>query len=163
MNYLFDDFGFYAGTSEVETERTTTVSPPLDDNGDIDASQLWNFNHVEWVGLPLTYQRPIVAHTGVAPIANPTEWLIDIGPFFDRFGAAKMSILTSANATVKAIVTDVMVRKWVDLRLAAVADALDALIALGVSGMTPALKTSILDTPVAPEENTALRTTYFSP
>jgi len=62
--------------------------------------------------------------------SNPTEWLIDIGPFFDRFGAAKMGILMSSNATVKAILSDLQVRKWIDLKRADVADGLDSLIAL---------------------------------
>lgn len=92
---------------------------------------------------------------------NPAEWLIDIGPFFDRFGAAKMAILVSTNATVKAIVSDLQVRKWVDLKRLDVAAGIDALIALGVPGVTSALKTSVLTTPVTADENLALRKLYF--
>lgn len=55
---------------------------------------------------------------------KPTEWLIDIGPFFDRFGAAKMAVLTSADAGVKAILADTQVRKWIDLQRADVAQSL---------------------------------------
>lgn len=92
---------------------------------------------------------------------DPTQWLIDVGPFFDRFGAAKMAILTSSNATVKAIVSDLQVRKWVDLKRADVAAGIDALIALGVPGVNAALKTSVLTTPVTADENLALRKLYF--
>lgn len=93
---------------------------------------------------------------------SPTAWLIDTGPFFDRFGSAKMAVLTSTNATVKAIVQDVMVRKWVDLQRPDVAAGLAALKALGVSGVTDELIEAILTTPVAPAENEALRKVYFN-
>lgn len=95
-------------------------------------------------------------------VAPEYEWYIDIGPFFDRFGAAKMSVLTSANVVAKAVVTDVMVRKWIDLQNPTVALGIDALIAQGVPGVTSALKTSILTTPVAPIENSAVRKVYFN-
>ncbi len=93
---------------------------------------------------------------------SPTDWLIDVGPFFDRFQGAKMPLLMSSNATVQALVKDLQVRKWIDLQRADVASGIDALIALGVPGMTPELKTAILTTPPTAEENFALRRVYFS-
>ena len=94
------------------------------------------------------------------PQADPCEWLIDIGPFFDRFGAAKMAVLTSADAGVKAIVQDTVIRKWIDLQRADVASGL-AYIGSVVAAVTPALQTAVLTTPVTDEENMALRKTYF--
>jgi len=94
-------------------------------------------------------------------VVDPAQWLIDVGPFFDRFGAAKMSILASANATVQALVRDLQIRKWVDLQRADVAAGIDALIALGVSGVTTTLKTAVLTAPVSVAENEALRKVYF--
>lgn len=93
---------------------------------------------------------------------GPTDWLIDVGPFFDRFGPAKMPLLMSANATVQALVKDLQVRKWIDLQRPDVAAGIDALIALVVPGMTAELKAAILTTPVTAEENFALRRVYFS-
>lgn len=93
---------------------------------------------------------------------SATEWLIDVGPFFDRFGAAKMAVLTSANAVVRALITDITVRKWIDLQRADVAQGIDAIIAAGVAGVDESLKTAILTTPVTDEENLALRRVYFS-
>lgn len=52
-----------------------------------------------------------------APAAPVWEWYIDIGPFFDRFGAAKMPVLTSGDVGVQAIIKDTQIRKWLDLRL----------------------------------------------
>ena len=95
------------------------------------------------------------------PAPNPTEWLIDVGPFFDRFGAAKMAVLTSTDAGVKAILADTQVRKWIDLQRADVAQSV-AYIGTVVSAVTPALQTAILTTPVTPEENLALRKQFFS-
>lgn len=103
----------------------------------------------------LVVEAPVV-------IADPAAWLIDVGPFFDRFGAAKINILASANATVQALVRDLQIRKWVDLQRADVAAGIDALIALGVPGVDGALKTAVLTTPVRPDENEALRKVYFS-
>ena len=97
-----------------------------------------------------------------APPADACAWLIDIGPFFDRFGAAKLAVLSSADATVRAIVKDSQVRKWIDLQHPAVALGIDALIALAVPGVDAALKAAILETPVAPAEQSALRKVYFS-
>ena len=91
---------------------------------------------------------------------NPTAWLIDIGPFFDRFGAAKMAVLTSADAGVKAILADTQVRKWIDLQRPDVAQSV-AYIGTVVAAVTPALQTAILTTPVSPEENLALRKQFF--
>ena len=95
-----------------------------------------------------------------APV-NPTAWLIDVGPFFDRFGAAKMAVLTSPDAGVKAILADTQVRRWVDLHRADVVQSV-AYIGTVVAAVTPALQSAILTTPVAPEENIALRKQYFA-
>ena len=92
---------------------------------------------------------------------SPTQWLIDVGPFFDRFGAAKMPLLMSTNATVQALVKDLQVRKWIDLQRPDVGQGIDALIALGVPGVTAELKTAILTTPVTADENFALNKVYF--
>lgn len=102
-------------------------------------------------------------YIGNPPNLNTTDttFLIDIGAFFDRFGAAKMDVLTSTNATVKAIVLDVTVRKWVDLKRADVAQALAVLDAI-IPSVTPELVTAILTTPVAEIENMAMRNLYFS-
>ena len=98
----------------------------------------------------------------VAPpvVVDPCEWLLDLGPFYDRFGAAKMPVLTSPDATVKAIIADCNVRKWIDLQNPDVANGL-AYIGTVVAALTPAIQTAILTTPVTAEENRALRKLYF--
>ena len=95
-----------------------------------------------------------------APAADPCEWLIDLGPFYDRFGAAKMAVLTSADAGVKAIMADVAIRKWIDLQRTDVASSL-AYIGSKVPSVDAALQTAILTTPVSADENRALRKQYF--
>lgn len=89
------------------------------------------------------------------------EWYIDIGPFFDRFGAAKMAVLTSADVGVQALIKDIQIRKWIDLKLPNVAQGV-AYIGTVVPSVTTALQSSILNTPVAEHENLALRKLYFS-
>lgn len=99
---------------------------------------------------------------------DPTQWLIDLGPFFDRFkgptgtSTAKMALLTSTNNTIQAIVKDLQIRKWVDLKNPEVAAGIDAAIALAIPGVDAALKTYVLDTPVSHDENMALKKLYFN-
>lgn len=98
----------------------------------------------------------------LAPEApDPCQWLIDIGPFFDRFGGTKMAVLTSADAGVKAIIQDIQVRKWIDLQRVDVAASL-AYVGSVVPAVTTTLQTAILTTPVSESENLALRKMYFS-
>ena len=92
--------------------------------------------------------------------ADPCAHLIDLGPFYDRFGAAKMAVLTSTDAGVKAIMADVSVRKWIDLQRADVASSL-AYIGSVVPSVDATLRAAILTTPVTAEENRALRKLYF--
>ncbi len=112
-----------------------------------DAGVGWHWDGAAWAQAP-------------TPV-DPAEWLIDIGPFMDRFGPAKLAVLASADATVRALVTDILARKWIDLQRADVAAGIDLLIAAGVSGVDAALKASILTTPVTRLEQLALRRLYF--
>ena len=102
-----------------------------------------------------------VPDTPVQVPAQPWEWLIDIGPFFDRFGAAKMAVLTSADAGVQAIIKDTQIRKWLDLKLPEVAQSV-AYVGTKVPAVTAELQDAILNTPVAEADNLALRKLYFS-
>lgn len=93
--------------------------------------------------------------------AQPWEWLIDIGSFFDRFGAAKMAVLTSTDPDVRAILKDTQVREWLDLKLPELAQSV-AYLGTKVPAVTAELQAAILTTPVAEAENLALRKLYFS-
>ena len=46
---------------------------------------------------------------------DPAQWRIDVGSFFDRFGDAKLAILSSDNTVVKAMIMDASVRKYISL------------------------------------------------
>ena len=48
-------------------------------------------------------------------VVDPARWRIDVGSFFDRFGDAKLAILSSENAVVKAMIMDASVRKYIAL------------------------------------------------
>ena len=100
------------------------------------------------------------------PTPEPTpapvwEWYIDIGPFFDRFGAAKMAVLTSDDVGVQAIIKDTQVRKWLDLRLPEIEQSVQY-IASKVPALTTELQDQIVNTKPAEHENLALRKLYFS-
>lgn len=103
-----------------------------------------------------------ITDLNIPPAPDQTEWLIDIGPFFDRFGTAKMYVLTSSNPLVKAVVQDVMVRKWIDLSRPDVAAGLDLIINAGTPGVDTFLKNQILTTPVGEAEKVALKKLFFN-
>lgn len=107
-------------------------------------------------GAPVFVDAPAVEQS-----APTWEWLIDIGAFFDRFGAAKIAVLTSADPGVQAILKDTQIRKWIALNLPEVAQSI-SYIGTKVPAVTTELQSTILNTPVSVEENMALRKLYFS-
>ncbi len=107
-----------------------------------------------------TYEGGIFTPPVREPVVDPLQWLIDVGPFFDRFAAKKLSILMSTDPLVQAIIKDVQIRKWVDLQRTDVAQALDNFVSKSL--ITAEEKTTILTSPVQYVENLALRKTYFS-
>ena len=139
------------------------------------ASITSKWEHIECIDTPAERALGVGVGWGwdgssfVAPLPPTTEpqpapaweWLIDIGPFFDRFGTAKMAVLTSSDVGVQAILKDTQVRKWLDLKLPEIASAV-AYIGTKVPSVTQELQQSILNTPVAETENLALRKLYFS-
>lgn len=99
-------------------------------------------------------------------------WYIDVGALFDRFGPAKLAVLTSNEPIVKALVTDLQSRHWGDLKRLDLAAGIEYMrgvtipgigtISMPIAGITAALEASILTTPVSPTENLALRKQFFS-
>lgn len=136
----------------------TAVSETAGEIVSPDMIQLAGFNPTL---LGKKYEDGAFTDVTVPAATDPCEWLIDLGPFYDRFGAARMAVLTSTDAGVKAIVADVSIRKWIDLQRPDVATSL-SYIGSVVSSVTPALQTAILTTPVQAEENRALRKLYFA-
>lgn len=155
MNYKYDFAGWYTGSTDQQHERSTPIAPANLIVTDVVGEMRSNWTGYAWSNLP--YVAPI----DVAPVGDVWEWFIDIGPFFDRFGAQKIAVLSSQDPIVKAILSDVQVRKWVDLKRPDVAQSLDY-IGTKVPGVNAELKAAIITTPVASEENLALRKTYFS-
>lgn len=73
---------------------------------------------------------------------------ISVGSFFDRFGAQKYPILASTDASVKALITDCSVRRYIDLDNVQLPYGLDMLIAAGFA----IDKAAILTAPIADGE-----------
>lgn len=155
MNHKYDFAGWYTGSTDQQHERSTPIAPANLIVTEVAGEMRSNWTGYEWMNLPF------VAPIDVAPACDVWEWFIDIGPFFDRFGSQKLAVLSSQDPIVKAILSDVQVRKWVDLKRPDVAQSLDY-IGTKVAGVNPALKAAIINTLVSSEENLALRKTYFS-
>jgi len=104
------------------------------------------------------------------PAEPEWAWYLDIGPFTDRFGSKAYAVDNSTDPFVQSFNRDLSRRKWVNLRDPRVAVALNYLAGVAVPGigtiaapiLTAAEVTAMLNTPVAPEENLALRKLYFS-
>lgn len=143
----YDIAGFYSA-EEIEG-RFTEIEP----TGVAPEGTQWNWTGYEWSLMQLPVPQP-------EPTPNPTEWLIDVGPFFDRFGANKMAVLTSTDAGVKAILEDLRVRKWIDLKRPDVAQGL-AYVGSVVTTVNATQIDKILNDTVQPEENLALRKAFF--
>lgn len=89
-----------------------------------------------------------------------TSRLIDVGSFFDRFGAAKVEVLSSTVPLIAALVKDAQVRHWVNLADPAVGQGIDLIISVG--GIAGIDKNAILNNPVLPAEQLVLKKLYFS-
>lgn len=79
---------------------------------------------------------------------DPQLWWIDVGPFYDRFGAQKYPILASTDAVVQAVIKDSSVRQYIDLKRPDLAQAIDLLISKGFA----LDKNAILTTPTTEAE-----------
>ena len=159
MRFKFDDYGWYDGTTEEVLPRTTELAPPTIPQaravGEI--YPCWGVN--EWLLVP--YVEPNVT-PDPEPVEDPRLWWIDVGPFYDRFGADALAIAASDNGACKAVQTMTGVRKYIDLKDPRIGQMIDMLIALnqptaaawapGSGPMTPAKKLAILTTPTTEQE-----------
>ena len=74
---------------------------------------------VPWDGMEFEDFEHVAQPTGPATASDPVkaeEWFINVGPFFDRFGAWKLPILSSTDPLVQAVIKDSSVRKYIDLK-----------------------------------------------
>lgn len=129
--------------------------------GEINAANMVQIDGLDPSLLGKAYEAGEFVDVVQPVVADPCEWLIDKGPFFDRFGAAKMTVLTSNDAVIKAILLDIGARHWIDLKRADVASSL-AYVGTKVPAVDAAMQAAILTTPVAAADNLALRKLYFA-
>ena len=148
----YDILGWFAFDNY--PDRFASIDPPTHLAAPV-VGQPWpNWTGDSWV--VVNYTLPIVP----GPHVEPTAWLIDLGPFFDRFGAQLIPILTSTDIVVKAIIQNLTVRKYIDLKRAEVTSSL-AYIGSVIPAVTPAMQSSIVNAPVTEEENRLLKKLYF--
>ena len=80
------------------------------------------------------------------PVPEPRH--ITVGAFFDRFGAAKLSLLASPDLTVQALIKDASVRKFIDLDRPDLLQALQLVQSLGFAIDAE----QIVNAPIQPSE-----------
>ena len=69
----------------------------------VNGFDLVDYEHTEW-----NPEDP-------APVVDLTRWRIYVGSFFDRFGGAKLAILSDPDPVVQAVIKDASVRNYIDL------------------------------------------------
>lgn len=130
--------------------------------GEIQANNLIKLENYDTELLGRPYDLATKTWGALPPLPPPEwEWYIDVGPFFDRFGATKMAVLASTDPGLRSILTDLQVRKWIDLRRTDVIQGLQYVSSV-VPSVTAEVRDRILNTAVQPVENLALRRMFFS-
>lgn len=71
---------------------------------EVNGFDLVDYDHTEWT----PGAEPV-------PTVDPSRWRIYVGSFFDRFGAAKLGILSDPDPVVQAVIKDASVRNYIDL------------------------------------------------
>lgn len=124
--------------------------------------------------MPLEILVELPAVPATSPQPDPCEWLIDTGPWKDRFDTLGypglkgiVLALGRTNDTCYAANADLVGRKYVDLvnrraeLLAVLAAIAPVVLAAGYPEFTLAMREAMVDTPVLRQENEALRKDYF--
>lgn len=163
----YDAWGWY--TDEL-TGRSAGVAPASIPAQRVVGQPYPNWTGSEWKMVPYVAPLVVTPAEPPAPPAPEWAWYIDIGPFTDRLGAAATAIDVSTAAPMVAIRSDFARRKWIDLKDPRVIAAVNYLAGqphpvLGT--LDPALLTAtqadmVLNAPVLPAENLALRKVYFN-
>ncbi|MEN6629065.1 MAG: hypothetical protein ABFC42_05415 [Sulfuricella sp.] len=86
-----------------------------------DGAEIYRYNAdapIEWSGMEFDShehrEEPSVVTENTAPV-DPARWRIYVGSFFDRFGGAKLAILSDPDPVVQAVIKDASVRNYIDL------------------------------------------------
>ena len=110
-----------------------------------------------WTGVgAVPFSPPAQPPAPPAPPPPAYQWFIDPGSFRDRFGATKMAVLSSQDATIRALLSDMSGRPWIDLQRADVAQGL-AYIGAVIPTVTTQLQAQILTTAPTAFEQLVLR------
>lgn len=110
-----------------------------------------------WTGVgAVPFSPPAQPPAPPAPPPAAYQWFIDPGSFRDRFGATKMAVLGSTDATIQVLLKDLDGRPWVDLQRQDVVQGL-AYIGSVIPAVTPQLQAQILTTPPTAFEQLVLR------
>lgn len=170
MSNNFDLWGWYTEDPRF-ADRVASKAPANKPGAPVAGQPYPNWTGHEWV--MQAYVEPPPPAAPVEPPAPPAPewaWYLDIGPFTDRLGAAATAIDVSSAAPMVAIRSDFARRKWIDLKDPRVIAAVHYLAGqphpvLGT--LDPALLTAtqadmVLNAPVLPAENLALRKVYFN-
>lgn len=156
--YKYNECGWYVGeSSKVKgcEDRVVEIAPENKSVSEVVGGLRSNWTGYKWV--EIAYYAPIIEKP-IDP-EKPYKWHLDVGAFFDRFADAKIAVLASDSAIAQAVIRDCQVRKWIDVKAESTEQGIAELVSLGL--VSESLAASILGTPAAPSENSALRRIYY--
>lgn len=143
--------------------------------GEVDAPNMIQIDGLDPTLLGKAYEAGEFVDVAPPVVVDPCEWLVDTGPWKDRFDTfgypglrGIVLALGRTNDTCYAANADLVGRKYVDLKnrraelLAVLASIAAVVVAAGFPEFTLAMRTAMVDTPAEPEENAALRKDYFA-
>lgn len=85
-----------------------------------DGVKVYEYNSeepIEWDGMGFAEFDHMARESQAitAEIVPPPRWRIDVGAFHDRFGTAKLAILSDPDPIIQALIKDISIRKYVAL------------------------------------------------
>ena len=151
MHYTYDDFGRFAGASDVPTSRSTDIAPPA-------LTADYNWSGHDWVHAPNLPTSTAAVHVVVQdPIPAQRSRQITRAAFLRRFSDAEAIAIDLASigptveaAGIRRYLSLVNAAAYVDLDDPATRNGVQALEAGQLIGAGRAVE--IIDTPVAPAE-----------
>jgi energy-converting hydrogenase Eha subunit C len=151
--YAFDERMWYVGEVADGSPGATPIAPPIVSTTETPGEPRAMWARYRWVVNP--YQAPA---SPPPPPPPPPAWddpgldsryhWIDVGPFFDRFGAAALAVASSESALARGMIALVTPRQYVDLKRADVAAMVGMLVTAAL--IDTQLASTILD-PVTTE------------
>lgn len=148
--YAYNEQLWYVGEVPPGSDNATPLQPPTTSLTEVPGELRARWSRYRWVAAPYPAPPPAppAPPSWADPDLDPRYHWIDVGPFFDRFGAAALAVASSESALARGMIALVTPRQYVDLKRADVAAMVGMLVTAAL--IDTQLASTILD-PVTTE------------